>query len=130
MMLFFGQLNAKKGWTMQLHLGPLRSANTRALKQIGPNTGFDSIGDFPQCQTLAAYLDRLDQENALPKTILYNVNPADNYAFATMIGNFQDGTIPGKVQLGSAGGFWTRRKAWNGSSTRCRIKVCFRVSSA
>jgi len=104
MMLFFGRLNAKKSWTLQLHLGPLRSANTRARKQIGPDTGFDSIGDFPQCQTLAAYLDRLDQENSLPKTILYNVNPADNYAFATMIGNFQDGTIPGKIQFGS--GWW------------------------
>jgi glucuronate isomerase len=104
MMLFFGKLDAAKGWTQQLHLGPLRSTNTRALKQIGPDTGFDSIGDFPQCQTLAAYLDRLDQGNALPKTIIYNVNPADNYAFATMIGNFQDGSIPGKIQFGS--GWW------------------------
>jgi len=104
MMLFFGKLDAAKGWTKQLHLGSLRSTNTRALKQLGPDTGFDSIGDFPQAQTLAAYLDRLNQENALPKTILYNVNPADNYVFATMIGNFQDGTIPGKIQLGS--GWW------------------------
>jgi glucuronate isomerase len=104
MMLFFGRLDAAKGWTKQLHLGALRNNNARLLKQLGPDTGFDSIGDFPQCQTLAAYLDRLDQENALPKTIIYNVNPADNYAFATMIGNFQDGTVPGKIQFGS--GWW------------------------
>jgi len=104
MMLLFGQLDAKRGWTKQLHLGALRSNNTRLLKQLGPDTGFDSIGDFPQCQTLAAYLDKLDTENSLPKTIIYNLNPADNYAFATMIGNFQDGTIPGKIQFGS--GWW------------------------
>jgi len=104
MMLLFGQLDAKRGWTKQLHLGALRSNNTRLLKQLGPDTGFDSIGDFPQCQSLAAYLDRLDSENALPKTIIYNLNPADNYAFASMIGNFQDGTVPGKIQFGS--GWW------------------------
>ena len=104
MMLFFGKLDAARGWTKQLHLGALRSANTRLLKQLGPDTGFDSIGDWPQSSALASYLDRLDQENALPKTIIYNLNPADNYAFATMIGNFQDGTIPGKIQFGS--GWW------------------------
>ena len=104
MMLFFGHLDAKRGWTKQLHLGALRSNNTRLLKQLGPDTGFDSIGDFPQAQTLAAYLDKLDTDNCLPKTILYNLNPADNYLMATMIGNFQDGTIPGKIQFGS--GWW------------------------
>ncbi|MFO1475396.1 MAG: glucuronate isomerase [Verrucomicrobiota bacterium] len=104
MMLFFGQLDASKNWTKQLHLGALRNNNTRLLKQLGPDTGFDSIGDFPQAVALAAYLDRLDQENSLPKTIIYNLNPADNYVFATMLGNFQDGTIPGKLQLGS--GWW------------------------
>jgi glucuronate isomerase len=104
MMLFFGQLNAQKGWTMQLHLGAQRNNNSRLLRQLGPDTGFDSIGDFPQAGTLAAYLDRLDQEQALPKTIIYNNNPTDNYVFATMLGNFQDGTIPGKIQLGS--GWW------------------------
>jgi glucuronate isomerase len=104
MMLFFGRLDAKRGWTKQLHLGALRSNNTRLLKQLGPDTGFDSIGDFPQAQALAAYLNRLDSENSLPKTIIYNLNPADNYVFASMIGNFQDGTIPGKIQLGS--GWW------------------------
>jgi glucuronate isomerase len=103
-MLFFGQLDAKRGWTKQLHLGAMRNANTRLLKQLGPDTGFDSIGDFPQCSALAAYLDRLDRENSLPKTIIYNLNPADNYAIAAMIGNFQDGTVPGKIQFGS--GWW------------------------
>ena len=104
MMLFVGRLYAEKGWTMQLHLGPLRNNNTRLLRTLGPDTGFDSIADLPQAQPLSAFLDRLDTENALPKTILYNNNPADNYAFAAMTGNFQDGTIPGKIQLGA--GWW------------------------
>lgn len=103
-LLFVGRLNAEKGWVMQLHLGAQRNNNSRLLKQLGPDTGFDSVGDFPQTRSLAAFLDRLDSENALPRTILYNLNPADNYAFATMLGNFQDGTIPGKLQLGS--GWW------------------------
>lgn len=104
MMLFFGRLDFEKGWTKQLHLGALRNNNSRMLRQLGPDTGFDSIGDFPQAATLAAYLDKLDSDNSLPKTILYNLNPADNYIFATMIGNFQDGTVPGKIQFGS--GWW------------------------
>jgi glucuronate isomerase len=104
MMLFFGRLDAERGWTKQLHLGALRSNNTRLLKQLGPDTGFDSIADFPQAQSLATYLNQLDSENALPKTIIYNLNPADNYIFASMIGNFQDGTFPGKIQFGS--GWW------------------------
>jgi glucuronate isomerase len=104
MMLFFGHLDAKRGWTKQLHLGALRNNNVRLLTQLGPDTGFDSIGDFPQAVTLSAYLNKLDSENKLPKTVIYNLNPADNYVFATMIGNFQDGTIPGKIQYGS--GWW------------------------
>jgi glucuronate isomerase len=104
LMLFFGHLDARRGWTKQLHLGALRNNNHRLLNQLGPDTGFDSIGDFPQATTLAAYLNQLDSENLLPKTIIYNLNPADNYVFATMIGNFQDGTIPGKIQYGS--GWW------------------------
>jgi glucuronate isomerase len=102
MMLFFGHLDAEKGWTKQLHLGALRNANTRALKTLGPNTGFDSVGDWPQAARLKDYLDRLDTENALPKVILYNSNTADNYAFATMAGNFQSEDVPGKVQFGGA----------------------------
>ena len=104
MMLFFGRLDAEKGWTKQLHLGACRNANSRALREIGPDTGFDSIGDWPQCEALARYLDALDREHALPKTIVYNVNPADNYVLATMIGNFQDGSLAGKIQFGS--GWW------------------------
>ena len=104
MMLFFGRLDAEKGWVKQLHLGARRNNNTRLLEQLGPDTGFDSIGDYPQLEALGQYLDRLDQESSLPRTIIYNLNPADNYAFATMIGNFQDGTVPGKIQWGS--GWW------------------------
>ena len=102
MMVFFGRLDARRGWTKQLHLGALRNNNTRRLTRLGPDTGFDSIGDFPQAQALSAYLNRLDSDNLLPKTIVYNLNPADNFLVASMIGNFQDGTIPGKIQHGSA----------------------------
>ena len=111
MMLFFGRLDAEKGWTKQLHLGAMRNNNTRRMKELGPDTGFDSIGEYPQGQALAAFLDRLDQENALPKTILYNLNPADNYLFATMLGNFQDGSIPGKIQFGSGWWFLDQKEA-------------------
>ncbi len=104
MMLEFGRWDAKRGWTKQLHLGALRNNNTRLLSSLGPDTGFDSIGDFPQTVALARYLNTLDSTNELPRTILYNLNPADNYAFACMIGNFQDGTVPGKIQYGS--GWW------------------------
>jgi glucuronate isomerase len=104
MMLFFGQLDAAKGWTKQLHLGAMRNNNTRQLESLGRDKGFDSIGDYPQCAALAAYFDRLDRSNALPKMIVYNLNPADNYAIVAMIGNFQDGTIAGKIQYGS--GWW------------------------
>ena len=104
MMLFFACLDAEKGWTKQLHLGAYRSANTRALASIGRDTGFDSIADWPQAQALLRFLDRLEQRGHLPKMILYNLNPADNHVFATAIGNFQDGSIPGKIQFGS--GWW------------------------
>lgn len=105
MMLFFGRLDAEAGWTKQLHLGPIRNNNTRLLKRLGADAGVDSIGDFPQARGLARYLDRLDAEDKLPKTILYNINPADNYVFGAMIGNFQDGSMmAGKVQFGS--GWW------------------------
>jgi glucuronate isomerase len=102
LMLFFGHLDAKRGWTKQLHLGAQRNCNTRALKALGPGTGYDSMGDWPQAARLAAYLDRLDAENALPQVILYNSNPVDNHVFATMAGNFQSGNTPGKMQFGAA----------------------------
>ena len=104
LMLLFGQLDAEKAWVKQLHLGPLRNNNTRLLRQLGPDTGYDCIGDFPQATALVAYLDRLEQENALPKLIVYNNNPADNYAFASIVGSFQDGKTPGRIQFGS--GWW------------------------
>jgi glucuronate isomerase len=103
-MMHVGRLNAKRGWTMQLHLGAIRNNNARLAREIGADVGCDSIGDYPQTETLSAFLNALDSENALPKTVLYNVNPANNYAFGTMAGNFADGTTPGKVQFGS--GWW------------------------
>lgn len=104
MMLFFGRLDAAKGWTKQLHLGALRNASSRGYRVLGPDTGFDSIGDYKQAQALAGYLDRLDRDDMLPKTILYNNNPIDNYVFSTMVGNFGQGGVPGKMQFGS--GWW------------------------
>jgi glucuronate isomerase len=110
-MLHVGRLNAAKGWTMQLHLGPIRNNNTRLARQIGTDVGVDSIGDWPQAEPLSKFLDTLDSENALPKTVLYNVNPGLNYVFATMIGNFMDGSIPGKVQFGSGWWFLDQKEA-------------------
>ena len=92
------------GWTQQFHLGALRNNNPYALKTLGPDTGWDSIGDFPQAIGLSRFLGRLAADNALAKTILYNLNPADNAVFATMIGNFNDGSLAGKIQYGS--GWW------------------------
>ena len=104
LMLYFGHLDAKRGWTKQLHLGPLRNNNSRMRKALGPDTGFDSIGDAPQAAALSRYLDRLNSNGDLPKMVLYNINPKDNYVLATMAGNFQDDSIPGKIQFGS--GWW------------------------
>lgn len=104
LLLFFGQLDAQKDWTKQLHLGVLRNTNTRAFHAVGQDTGFDTIGDHLQIEPLLRYLDRLESVASLPRTILYNLNPADNHAFATLIGNFQDGSMPGKIQYGS--GWW------------------------
>ena len=86
----------------QFHLGALRNNNTRLRLALGPDTGFDSVGDFEQARPLARFLDRLDETNQLAKTILYNLNPRDNEVMATMGGNFQDGSVPGKMQFGSA----------------------------
>ena len=104
MMVWLGEQYHARGWVMQLHLGAQRNNSSRQLRTLGPDTGFDSIGDWPQAAALGKYLDRLDTTNRLPKTILYNLNPADNYVLATMLGNFQDGTVPGKIQFGS--GWW------------------------
>lgn len=95
-------LDQEKGWTQQFHLGALRNNNSRMVQKIGADSGFDSIGDFAQAEPLARFLDRLDTTDQLPKTILYNLNPADNELMATMAGNFNDGSTPGKMQYGSA----------------------------
>jgi glucuronate isomerase len=97
-------MDATKGWTMQIHYGALRSTNSRMLGKIGPDTGFDSIGDWPVASMMARHFDRLDSAGKLPKTIIYNLNPRDNEVIATMIGNFQDGITAGKMQFGS--GWW------------------------
>jgi glucuronate isomerase len=110
MMLFFGRLDAEKGWTKQLHLGALRNVNTLARQLIGADSGYDTVGDFPQIASLAAYLDLLARENALPRMILYNVNPADTFSFATLAGSFQDGVQPGKIQYGSAWWFLDQKE--------------------
>ena len=95
-------LDHRRGWAQQFHLGALRDTSTRGMAALGPNTGYDAIADFPQAVALARFLDRLDAAGKLAKTIVYNLNPADNEAFATVIGSFQDGSQPGKMQLGSA----------------------------
>lgn len=92
----------RRGWVQQFHIGAIRDTNTRMLRTVGPNTGFDSIGEGEHVLPLARFLDRLDVTEQLAKTILYNLNPRDNEAFATLIGNFQDGSAAGKIQYGSA----------------------------
>lgn len=102
MLVYFAQLDHQKGWVQQYHLGALRNNNKRMLRVNGPDTGWDSIGDFSQAQALSKFLDRLDNNDELTKTIVYNLNPADNEVMATMIGNFNDGSVAGKMQFGSA----------------------------
>ncbi len=97
-------MDHKRNWTQQYHVGALRNNNSRMLRTYGPDGGFDSIGDFTMAAAMSRFLDRLDNDGKLTRTILYNLNPADNELMATMIGNFQDGTYPGKIQWGS--GWW------------------------
>ncbi|PZR22484.1 MAG: glucuronate isomerase [Citrobacter freundii] len=104
MLLHFAEWDWEKGWVQQFHLGALRNNNTRMMQTLGADTGWDSIGDFSQGRSLAKFLDKLDSNNKLAKTILYNLNPSDNELMATMIGNFNDGSIAGKIQWGS--GWW------------------------
>ena len=102
--LFLGEEYAKRGWTMQLHIGAMRNNNSRMFEKIGPDTGFDSVNDFQIAHYLSKILDGLDKKEMLPKTILYTLNPKDNYVLGTLIGNFQGGGIKGKIQFGS--GWW------------------------
>lgn len=96
------RLYHKYGWVQQFHLGALRDTNSRKLKELGPDTGFDSIGDFSQARNMMQLFDKLEGEKALTKTIIYNLNPSFNEVFATMAGNYNDGEIRGKMQFGSA----------------------------
>jgi glucuronate isomerase len=111
LMLYFGELDAARGWTKQLHIGALRNANARMHAKLGPDTGFDSIGDWAQVLPLAHYLDRLNSAGALPKVIVYNLNPADNYAICTLLGDYQDGVTAGKLQFGSGWWFLDQKEA-------------------
>lgn len=104
MMVEFGEMDWETGWTQQFHYGAIRNNNTLMFKKLGPDTGFDSIGEFTTAKSMARYLDRLNSAGKLTKTILYNLNPCANEVIATMLGNFQDGSIPGKIQFGS--GWW------------------------
>ncbi len=104
MLLHFAEWDWEKGWVQQYHLGALRNNNSRMLSKLGPDTGWDSIGDFSQAATLSKFLNKLDNEDKLAKTIIYNLNPADNELMASMIGNFNDGSVAGKIQFGS--GWW------------------------
>ncbi len=104
MMVYFGELDASSSWTKQLHLGALRNTNSRGRLQLGADAGYDSIGDFPQVSPLVEYLDELDKRKSLPKMVLYNLNPTDNYAIAAACGNFQGDGVAGKIQYGS--GWW------------------------
>lgn len=102
LLFYFAEWDYEKNWVQQYHIGPMRNNNTRMFENKGPDTGHDSIGDFKQAQQLSRFLDRLDHKGKLAKTVLYNLNPADNELFASMAGNFNDGSVRGKIQFGSA----------------------------
>ncbi|MCE5186590.1 MAG: glucuronate isomerase [Planctomycetaceae bacterium] len=104
MLVEFGMMNFRKGWAQQFHIGAIRNNNSRMFARLGPDTGYDSIGDFEVALPLSRYLDRLDKQDMLAKTVLYNLHPKDNAVLATMLGNFQDGRTAGKLQFGS--GWW------------------------
>lgn len=101
---FLGTMYSELGWVQQFHIGALRNNNKRALRELGPDTGWDSMGDWSQATALSKFLDRLDDNNQLAKTVIYNLNPSDNALIATMTGNFNDGSVAGKIQFGS--GWW------------------------
>jgi len=104
MLIIFAEMDHEKGWTQQFHIGAIRNNNSRMFKMLGPDTGYDSIGDFEIARPMSKLFDHLEKNQKLTKTIIYNLNPRDNELIATMIYNFNDGTIPGKMQFGS--GWW------------------------
>lgn len=110
LLIQLAQWDAAKGWVQQFHLGAMRNNNSRMVRSLGPDTGWDSIGDYAQGQALAKFLDRLDVNGQLTKTILYNLNPSDNELMASMIGNFNDGSVAGKIQWGSAWWFLDQKE--------------------
>ncbi len=116
-LLFLGEQYAAHGWVMQLHIGALRNNNTRQFQALGPDTGYDSVADRPCADALGGLLDALEQKNALPKTILYGLNPRDSYVLASMAGNFQGG-VPGKMQLGAA---WWMQDHIDGMTEQLRV---------
>ena len=111
MLVIFAEWDWEKGWVQQYHLGAIRNNNSRMLSQLGPDTGWDSIGDFPQARALSKFLNKLDGDNKLAKTIIYNLNPADNELMATMIGNFNDGSLQERCSGVVPGGFLIRKMA-------------------
>ena len=104
MLIMFAEMDYASGWTQQFHYGAIRDNNTKMFRLIGPDTGFDSIGQFNTAKAMSKFFNRLATADKLTKTIIYNLNPADNEMVATMLGNFQEGTVPGKIQWGS--GWW------------------------
>ena len=104
MLLLFGRMDHASDWAQQFHYGTIRNANSRMMRELGPDTGYDSIGEFATASSCARFLDRLDSDGRLARTILYNLNPSANEVVATMTGNFQDGSVAGKIQFGS--GWW------------------------
>ena len=103
-LVYLGEQYAKRGWVWQLHIGALRNNNSKMFEKLGADTGFDSVNDFQIAEGLSKILDSLEKKDCLPKTILYTLNPKDNYVLGTMLGNFQGGGVPGKIQFGS--GWW------------------------
>jgi glucuronate isomerase len=126
LLLALARLDADRGWVQQFHLGALRSTNSRGLRELGPDSGFDSISDVPVAKSMACFLDQLESEGKLAKTVLYNLNPAYNEVLASMTGNFQDGSVPGKIQWGSAWWFLDQK---NGMETQLKTLANFGLLS-
>lgn len=117
--VFLGEQYAKRGWTMQLHIGAIRNNNSRMFEKVGPDIGFDSINDFQVAEGVSKMLDSLEKKGALPKTIIYCLNPKDNYVLGTMIGNFQKAPTPGKIQFGA--GWWFNDQRDGMESQMCAL---------